>query len=563
MLEPLILGVARTHDVGAALVRGNELLVLAEAERVLDEKHASGADKLPPAIRAALQEVGASPADIEAICIADTGLDGFEKHFPPLVEEMHREGIALLGSVSDQDRLPLGPLGVDGLRAGTPLYISCHHASHGAGSAWLGGFEESLNLVLDGWGSCCATAAYTYRNNEFARLENRTNQYLMGWRYQLFGYFVKEIDKATTNVLDLAGKVMGLNAYGDTREDWVRRFEAWFEDTDFKRYESSWHAHQPWFADLLGGLGLHIDSHSARDQALLDATASMQEAFSRSFERYVLGCIDQSQIRNVTLSGGCALNVLGNARVAALSQVDKLYIQPTAGDSGLPIGAAALAHAALTRQPLHGATTGQDNRRKGYNGISLELDVELDAPTAPADDPATAERLASMLSEGLVVGMVMGRAEVGPRALGHRSILAFPTGDTVRDRLNRIKAREWWRPFAPVCRAIDAERYFKAAMFSPYMLLTALVREPYRTQLAAASHDDGTARVQIIPSREDHPLLWDVLTLLEAKTGIGVLVNTSFNVSGKPLLNKASVAIDVFQQRDLDALWIEGSFYIK
>ncbi|KAF0182051.1 MAG: hypothetical protein IV086_16235 [Hyphomonadaceae bacterium] len=558
--EPLILGVARTHDVAAALIRGDRLLVLAEAERVLDDKHAAGADKLGPAILAALQTIGATPSDIAAVCIADTGMEGIEKARPDLVAEMHSpRAIAQLGTVADMERLPLGSLGVEGMNPATPLHAVCHHGAHAAGSVWLSGFAESLNAVIDGYGVCCGSALYHYRDNGLHRLEDSLDRYLLGWRYQLFGHFVIEIDSDRTDVLDLAGKVMGLNAYGDAREDQVAYFENWFRGPDFNAYEWAWDYTHRHFTDLVGEKGLHRDVGSARDKWFVDIIASMQEAFTRCIARYVDDGQTATGAQDVTLSGGCALNVLANTRVASSPRVRELFVQPTAGDNGLPIGAAALAASRLTGRPLHAPAASHPDRRNPYLGVPLELDADLTKGLdAPAGARETVAALADILASGGTVGMVTGRAELGPRALGHRSIFGWPNGPELRDTLNRIKSREWWRPFAPVCRLQDAERFFTAPAFSPYMLLTANVREEYRQHLAAASHEDGTARLQVLERREDHPLLWDILAEMDARTGVGVLVNTSFNVSGKPLLNRASTALQVLRDTVLDAVWVEG-----
>jgi carbamoyltransferase len=560
---PLVLGVARTHDVGAALMCDGELLVLAEAERVLDDKHAKGADKLAPAIAAALKTIGASAGDIGAVCIADTGLEKIEATRPDLVPEMHApHAIGRLGTVADIAALPLGPFGATGIPETAPAYAVCHHAAHAAGSVWLSGFDDCLNVVMDGYGVCCGSALYHYRDDALVRLEDSLDRFLLGWRYQLFGHFVQEIDSDRTDNLDLAGKVMGLNAYGRADPAQADYFARWFEGPDFKAYEMAWDYTHRHFTDLVGERGLHRDVASAREQWFVDIVASMQEAFSRRVVDYARAGIAATGARRVTFSGGCALNVLANAQLAGHPDVSALYVQPTAGDNGLPIGAAALADARLNRTPLHAPQAGPEKRRSPYVGVPLEIDVDRTAGApAPADDPATAHRLAAFLASGGTLGLVTGRAEIGPRALGHRSILAWPQGPGMRDVLNAIKSREWWRPFAPVCRLCDAPRFFDAPAWSPYMLLTAIVKPEHRERLAAASHDDGTARLQVIERREDHPLLWDILAALDAQTGVGVLVNTSFNVSGKPLLNRASTALAVRETTALDAVWIEGRYW--
>lgn len=157
-----------------------------------------------------------------------------------------------------------------------------------------------------------------------------------------------------------------------------------------------------------------------------------------------LGGLARSGAKDVTLSGGCALNVLANTRVAALPQVERLCVQPTAGDNGLPIGAAALGQHFLMGQPLHAAGADAGLRADPYRGVALEIDVPLPGRPMPAAAAAaeTAPALAGRLLAGEVIGMATGRCEVGPRSLGHRSVLAYPNGDGLRDRLNRLKARE-------------------------------------------------------------------------------------------------------------------------
>lgn len=567
--DGVILGLARTHDTGVVLMRGGEVLVVAESERVLDRKHARGPETVAPALAAALAEVGLSADAIEMVVVGDTGREGLERTEPDLTAHTHGPMlIAPLGTVGIPSIPLFSPLELEGVRQDTPLHGVCHHAAHAAGAVYQSGFEDCAVLVIDGYGVCCGTIAYSYRDGCLQRLDSWRDRALLGWRYQLFGFLAREIPETTDN-LDLAGKVMGLHAFGRPRTDLVAYFENFFGE-GYEHYAACWDPGRTYFSDLPGG-GFRFKSASVEDPAFLDVIASMQEAFTRAVERMVAGLLAETGADRVVLSGGCALNVLTNSRVAAMPGVREAFFQPNAGDSGIPLGAAVIGSALHTGVPIRHPAISQRQRRSPYLGLGLlDRDAPLDLQTgvesqpAPATQPDTARTLARLLAENRIVGMVTGRSEIGPRALGHRSILANPACAGMRDILNRkVKHREWWRPYAPVCRSIDVERYFIAPHPSAYMMTAALVRPEWRAHLHAAAHDDGTARLQVLPARDDHPLLWDVLEEVERLTGVAVLINTSFNLGGMPLLNRASMAVRMLRETDMDAVWLDGRLLRK
>lgn len=566
--DRVTLGISRTHDVSAALFKGSELLGIAEAERVLEIKHARGPDKLEPAVLELLAQHGISIEDVDAISIADTGRERLEATFPETVAKIHSDfPLALLGHRSVLKDLPLGDIAL-GFRSDVDVFYACHHASHALSALYQAGYEECAILVIDGYGICCGTIAYHYKDGNLQRLESFKDSALLGWRYQLFGHFPKEIVSEKTDILDLAGKVMGLNAYGKPVQKYVDYFIKWFCG-DFASYETCWNLDKTFFEDLLPE-GLRKDAASVEAPAFLDVVSSMQEAYSQVMVDLASRLLRETGTRNLIVTGGCALNVLANTRLATLA--DSVFFQPSAGDGGLALGVAAAAAAFLGNSALHHPVIPSANRANPYLGLSL-LDhdqlaalapVALTKKLLPEGNASTSVDLAKELAIGKIVGMVRGRSEIGPRALGNRSILAHAAISNMRDVLNeKIKHREWWRPFAPVCRAIDAKEYFDFARPSPYMLTAATVRPAYLSTLKSACHEDGTARLQVLPDREWHPLLWDILSELKTQTGIGVLINTSFNDSGKPLLNRASSAIEMLQNTQMDAAWIDGWLFSK
>lgn len=579
-MPPIILGIARFHDVGAALFVDGKVAIVAEAERVLDVKHARGTGSVPPAVVAALDDIGLNAGDIDAVVVADTHGEGIEcrsdwgmdSHVrgwasvdKELIEHTHGPSMAVpLGTVSAPGRLQMGRLDIPGLRDDLPVYGACHHGAHAASAIYMSGFDDCGVLVVDGYGVCSGSIGYRYRNGACERLESTRDMALLGWRYSLFGHLAKEILPGTDS-LDLAGKVMGLNAYGTPQPHLVAGLTDWFR-LGYDDYLLTFDWSRRWFAGLLDEAGIGRGEGSVEDKRFLDLIASMQEAFSICMVDMAKRTIETAGTRRLALAGGCALNVLANSRIAELPGLDELFVIPCSGDGGLPMGAAVIGAALLTGEPLHQPSVPAATRRNAYLGVKLIDDV-IETPSglacsaAPMEAEVTAVRVAELLEAKKVVGIAWGTAELGPRALGHRSILASGIDPSMRERLNQIKHREWWRPFAPVCRSIDADRYFEGPLFSEYMLTSVTVREPYRTAFAAAAHEDGTARLQILPDRETNPLVWDILTAFEARTGIGVLINTSFNLGGKPLLNRASTATGMVTDGKLDAAWVEGRLY--
>lgn len=566
--EKIILGVSRTHDVSAALFGGGGLLGIAEAERVLEIKHARGPDKLEPAVLELCSQLGIAIGAIDVVAIADTGRERLETHYPGTLEITHSDfPLAYIGRPSNLKELPLGDIALD-FRRDADIFYVCHHASHALSALYQAGFSECAILVVDGYGVCCGTVAYHYKDGKLRRLEDFKDAALLGWRYQLFGHFPKEINSEKTDILDLAGKVMGLNAYGKPVQEHVAYFASWFRK-GFAEYETCWNLDKTFFEDLLPG-GLRKDGVSVKDQAFLNVVSSMQEAYSMVLEDVAKRLLRVTGSRNLIVTGGCALNVLANTRLAALA--DNVFFQPNSGDSGLALGAASAAAAYKWGAPLHHPVVPASIRCNPYMGLRLQDAGEILnlAPGSlmkkwlPEKDRSTCVDLARRLADGQIVGMVRARCEIGPRALGNRSILAYAALPDMRDVLNaKIKHREWWRPFAPVCRSVDAKKYFEFGAPSPYMLTAAAVRPNYLATLKSACHEDGTARLQVLPDRDWHPLLWDILEELAALTGIGVLINTSFNDSGKPLLNRASAAIGMLENTQMDAAWIDGWLFSK
>lgn len=567
----LVLGVQRGHDAGATVARDGRVLAVAQGECVLNIKHADGLGVIPEAARACLREAMVSPGEVDAVVICDSNRDNIEKHYADLMEQTHSP--RLLASLGTVDGLTYigGDLGIMGLRDEIPVYAICHHAAHAALAVAMSGYEEATALIADGYGVCCGTVGYHYEGGALVRLDDTADCFLGGWRYQLFGSFTKEISKQQTQVYDLAGKIMGLNAYGQVRRDWTDSIKDWFR-MDMEEYKTIWQPHNfTWFEDFYEG-GLSLNSASVDEQPFRDIVASMQQAFSEVACETVQELVARTGTADVLLCGGCALNVLSNEAVASLPEVNRLFIPPNSGDSGLSMGAALAGCAVLGDVPLHLPHLPLADKRRPYLGLSLVNDLDpyvmedryprLTARPCHAGNPADLGCLMDIIHGGGLLGVARGRGEIGPRALGNRSILADATAPGIKDHINQeVKHREWWRPFAPVCRLEDAPTYFESAQWSPYMLTTAWTREEYVDTLCSVTHHDRSARLQVVARREDNPLLWDLLGEIKHRTGVGVLLNTSFNIGGKPLVGKKSEALDMLRDHNLDAVLFEDTLY--
>ena len=262
---------------------------------------------------------------------------------------------------------------------------------------------------------------------------------------------------------------------------------------------------------------------------------------------------------NLCLAGGVALNAVANTRLAEAGLFDHIWVQPAAGDAGGAVGAALWAWHDVLDQPRTPRPFTCGLGRSWPEATTTALLEDLRAPREALDD-SWLERVVDDLEGGAVVGWFQGSAEYGPRALGHRSILADPRGADTKDRVNaRIKFREAFRPFAPAVTAEAAHHYFDIhpSLAGPvrHMVATATVRPEHRELLAAVTHVDGSARVQVVHAA-DNPHFHALLTAFGARTGVPILLNTSFNLKGDPIVDTPIDAVAVLYSSDLDALYI-------
>jgi carbamoyltransferase len=426
-------------------------------------------------------------------------------------------------------------------------YIECkHHESHAAGTFYQSPFEKALIVSFDGGGNDGFFKIYLAERGTPIKIlrEYPTD---LGFPYMIFGEYLGDIKKEPAlNLGNLvyAGKVLGLQSYGTVVEQWIPHFkEMYLSSIDGITYQSH--------LDALGEkIGVQFSiNHRLKDEVAYQVAATSQAAFEEIFFEYVDSFAQEHADLPICLSGGCALNIVLNTKVKERYNRD-VFVGPNPNDCGLAVGM--LANMIMPEEPIDITYSGPEVLDKNR----LPEFIEKYYPST-----RDAEGLARELQNGLIVGLVQGRSEHGPRALGNRSIICNPLISDMKDKLNaKVKHREWYRPFAPVVRLEDVSEYFEWEGESRWMSFCPKVREEYKDVMPAIVHIDGTARVQTV-TKEQNPFLYDVLTQFKHMTGIGVLLNTSFNVDGKPILSTLADAFRVLEQTELDALHIDGFFF--
>jgi carbamoyltransferase len=440
-----------------------------------------------------------------------------------------------------------------------------HHTAHAAASFFMSPLESSTLLVADGHGSPLAedsggyeveTLSAGWAEGTSLSIEplqtGRQRKTSSSWRHvtqNSIGWFYGVVTMALGFGPHGQGKAMGLAAYGGSAfVDEMTQFVEIGPEGGF-------------LFDPYGGLNdwlVETLAKQPRDPQLrADIAYAAQEIFVEAIVAAALEAYRRAPSPHLSFGGGCALNTLANSRILSETPFEQVSVFPAAGDNGLSVGAAFYGTHVLMEQPRSPEIAGWRGRAVyvGREQTADEIDHALrDAPvmsTSPADLTRAA---ASALAIGETLAVCRGRSEIGPRALGNRSLLALPASARMRDHINlNIKQRESFRPLAPMVPLRHLDAYFEQVDESPYMLLVARVRDEFRDRLAAVTHADGTARVQTV-REEDNPFLFRLLEEVGSLQGVPVLLNTSLNLPGEPIVETAADALDLFVQRPIDAL---------
>ena len=580
-LPAFVLGIsAFYHDSAVALLRDGDIVAAASEERFTRIK---GDPAFPArALEWCLRDAGISTNDLAAVAFYEKPLLKFERILetylgiaPRGFGSFLKAGPVWIKEKLYQDRTLRESLGGwDG-----PLLYAEHHESHAASAFLASPFEEAAILTIDGVGEWATATIGAGQGNDFRLLRDIRWPDSLGLLYSAVTYYTG------FKVNSGEYKVMGLAPYGEPKY-----VELMYRELIDLRDDGSFTLNQKYF-NYLGGLTMTSPAFNAlfggpprRPETLLaqkemDLARSVQVVCEEIMLRMARTAHRETGLENLCLAGGVALNCVANGRILREGPFKQLWIQPAAGDAGGALGAAQLAwHRHLKaprrlqpgRDAMHGAALGPQYTREEIESWLRSVP----APYEALERPELNRAVAAMLADGKVVGWFDGRMEFGPRALGQRSILGDPRNPRMQADMNiKIKFREGFRPFAPSVLQEKAREYFELDTDSPYMLLVAPVQPARRiapevaqqdlwgidrlnlprSDLPAVTHIDYSARIQTV-SRETSPNYYDLIVAFEQLTGCAVLVNTSFNVRGEPIVCTPAEAYACFMRTGIDAL---------
>lgn len=428
-------------------------------------------------------------------------------------------------------------------------YQTNHHRNHSCSSLYQSTHKEAIVLSFDGGGNDGWFRLFKHtRGNEPENLIDAKLNY--GVCYGMVGHYISELKHEESYLvgnLVYAGKLMGLAGYGKVREEWKEEFSKWYD-------LPSGVDHEGLFKELLERLNVPLTNGIANSEDSKDLAATNQYMLEEKILEKVRPFLKSFPNLPLHITGGGGLNILLNTK---LSKEVETFVSPNPSDCGLTVGM--LCGHIKPEQPIDITYSGPSIFDK-HNSIQL---LEECSSEGKFDIERDIAQLVTDLKNGNIIGVARDGAEHGPRALGNRSILCNPGIEGMKDTLNaKVKNREWYRPFAPVVRLEDVSTYFDFDKESRWMNYCPNVKEEYKNRLKAITHIDGTARVQTVTEAQN-PWLYLLLTKFKEATGIGVLLNTSFNVDGKPILNTYKDAIEVYNSTELDGLVLQDLYITK
>jgi len=589
-----VLGIsAYYHDSAAALIEDGRVIAAAQEERFTRKKHDS---RFPSeAIAYCLAAGGIGGADIDRVAFYDKPFLKFERLLETYLS------FAPKGFASFRMAMPLWlreklfqrSLLVKELKGlsrdvdwATRLLFSEHHLSHAASAFYPSPFEEALVLTMDGVGEWTTTSAALGRGKDLAIIREIHFPHSLGLLYSAFTYYTG------FKVNSGEYKLMGLAPYGEPKYAALIRDKlldlksdgSFWVDQSYFDYCTGLTMTNGRFEDLFGGPARKPEAPITQKD--MDLAASIQVVTEEVILQLTRALQAETGARNLCLAGGVALNCVANGRVLRDGKFKEIWIQPAAGDAGGALGAALAAYHLTLAQPRHVAG---DAMQGSYLGPAYDQgDIEKRLKAAGArfsvlDDDGLIARTAGALAEQKAVGWHQGRMEFGPRALGGRSILGDARSPTIQKTLNlQVKYRESFRPFAPAVLREDVSAWFELDRESPYMLLVAPVRQDHcremtleqrklfgidklnvpRSDIPAVTHVDYSARIQTV-HRETNPRFHALISAFKDMTGCPVLVNTSFNVRGEPVVCTPEDAFRCFMGTEIEVLAVGNCFLKK
>ena len=549
---------SRMHDSSACIVRDGELLFAVAEERISRLKHDAGFPK--NAIRACLDFVKVGPEELDEVCFGWQTAGPVFRHdlkcyatgkmpltyLTGLNSTLHFLSMWHQESGAKKFAQQFGP-------TNAKMRFVDHHLAHAISAYAYSGIDDAAVVVMDGRGAWEATTVWHGH-------DGRLDPVLMIPFPDSVGYFYS----AFTEFLGFQPnsdewKVMGLAPYGKPGVDLSPFID--LKAAPYRVLTKQLNANGTTAsAGMEALLGPARVAETDIDERHKNIAYAVQDACEIAMMNVVRKAIEKTGSRNVCLAGGVALNSKANGKIAASGLVDRFFVQPAASDDGVALGAALAPYldgiGKLPNKPMRHGYWGPSF---GDEAIESALSTYKLRYTRLPDPASTA---AELLSNGKILGWFQGRMEFGPRALGSRSILADPRDPEMNAKVNNaVKFREWWRPFAPSFKKEAAGEFLESATDSPFMILTAQVRPEKRSVIPSVTHVDGSARPQTV-EKEVNPLYWRLIDEFGKRTGVPVIMNTSFNLRGEAIVHTPTDAIRTFFSSGMDALVI-GSFLVE
>jgi carbamoyltransferase len=545
------------HDSAACIARDGHILFAVAEERLSRLKHDARFPSL--SIEACLAAAGVRADQLDFVCFG----------WPPAIEALKHDlkcmaagslplnYVDLVSTVRRNLNHTRKQNGKKQFLARFPTKAQFrfveHHLAHAISAYSFSGFDDAAVLVLDGRGAWEASSLWHGRDG---RLEH---VWTIPWPNSLGLFYAQFTQYLGFQPYSDEWKVMGLAPYGEPGVN-LRDFII-PDDNPYKVSTRLLLDDKPApLAGITARLGPQREAESEIDPKHKNLAFAVQDACEEAMMTLARAAVAKTGSRNICLAGGVALNSKANGKILSSGIVDRIFVQPAAGDDGVCLGAA------LAPYLDNGGKLPMHKMRHAYLGTeNSDEEIEKALTTyklraTRVADPAAAA--AEMLANGKILGWVQGRMEFGPRALGARSILADPRDPEMNAKVNNaVKFREWWRPFAPSMLAEVAGEYIESATDSPFMILTAQVKPEKRSVIPSVTHVDGSARPQTV-ERDVNPLYWRLIREFGNRTGVPVVMNTSFNLRGEPIVSTPTDAVRTFFSSGMDALVI-GNFVVE
>ena len=546
------------HDSAAAILKDGQVIAAVEEERFSREKNDDGFPK--QAIDYCMKEAGVAASELACVAFYDKPVLKFERLLDNYIASAPRGLYSFTDVipkwihkrlwVKEEIKKHLGDYR-------GKIYFPEHHMSHAAYTFFTSPFDEAAILTVDGVGEWTTTSYGSAKNTKIKLTADIRWPHSLGMFYSAFTYYLG------FKVNEGEYKLMGLSSYGkpkyydlimdkliDVKDDGSLRL-------NMKYFAFTWDKVMvnEKFQELFGIPRRTEDTKT--EQIHLDIGASAQLVLEEVLLKMVNHLYEKTKLSNLCLGGGVALNGVANYRILKEGPFDKMHIPPSPGDGGSAVGCAAYAYYSILNNERiienDAAKMIANNVYVGPQYSNDEIKSFLETYKIPYQKYERQELLqntAKLIADQNVVGWYQGRAEWGPRALGNRSILADPRNAKMKDILNeKIKHRESFRPFAPSILEEHTSEYFELDIPSPYMLLVAKVKKP--DKIPAVTHVDGTGRLQTV-SKKANPLYYDLINEFYKLTRVPVIVNTSMNVRGEPIVNTPEQAFDMLLKTDMD-----------